>query len=89
MAHSKQAQKRLRQADKRRELNKARSSTMKTEIKKTQEAIDAGDATKAAEQLRAAMKRIDKAAKHNVIHKNTAARKKSLLSRRIKALQAS
>lgn len=88
MANNKQAKKRLRTAEKSRILNKARSTRMKTEVKRTLEIIETGDATKAETQLREAMKRIDKAAQKNIIHKNTAARKKSLLSRKIAALTA-
>lgn len=88
MANSKQAKKRLRQAEKSRLLNKARSTRMKTEVKRAEEAIATGDATKSEAQLREAIKRIDKAAQKNIIHKNTAARKKSLLARKVAALQA-
>ena len=89
MPHSKQAKKRLRQDEKRKVLNRAKSSQMKTATKATLASIEAGNVEKAREDIRLAMKRIDKAAKKNVIHKNTAARKKSLLSRRLRDLEKS
>ncbi len=87
MPHSNQAKKRLRQDEKRRLLNKAAVSRMKTQVKRTTAVLAEGDVAAAKESLRLAMKRIDKAAKKNVIHKNTAARKKSLLSRRLRDLE--
>jgi len=50
-------------------------------------AIEAGDVSQAQGALKEAMRLIDKAAKHNIIHANTAARKKSHLSRRVLALE--
>ena len=88
MAHSKQALKRHRQSLRRRAANKIRTSAMNTEMKRTLSAINAGNASAAKEALRAAMTKIDKAAKKNTIHKNTAARRKSLLARRLAALEA-
>ena len=58
-----------------------------SQIKKTATVLSGGDAKKAAAELTAAMRLIDKAAKAGVIHKNTAARKKSQLARQLAALQ--
>ena len=77
MSHSKQAAKRNRQSEKRRTLNKAVRSRMKTAIKR----VGAADAGSRPQSLAEAMKRIDKAAKTNVIHDNAAARYKSRVSR--------
>jgi len=87
MPHNKQARKRLRQDVGRRLRNKARRSAMKTQIKKTREVLQAGDLERAKEMLRQAMSKIDRAAKAHVIHKNTAARKKSALSRQLLELE--
>lgn len=84
MPHTKSAKKRLRQDEKRRLLNKATRTRMKTESKKFLQLLEAGDLEGARAQLAVAMSRIDKAAKKNVIHANTAARKKSLLARRLR-----
>lgn len=88
MANSKQALKRHRQSERRRVANKAMRGRMNTEIKRTTAAFEAGDVEKAREAIREAMSRIDKAAKKNIIHKNTAARRKSSLSRRLNVLAA-
>ncbi len=87
MPHCKQAEKRLRQADKRRLMNKSRMSVMNTHMKRALGALGANDVAKAKEAIREAMHKIDKAAKRHTIHKNTAARRKSLLARRLAALE--
>ena len=86
MAHSKQALKRVRQNERDRLANKAKSTRMKTEVKKLMTAIEAGEKQKAEEMLPFICKMIDKAAKEAIIHANTAARKKSQVSRAVAAL---
>ena len=76
MAHSKQAQKRARQTAARTEENKNTASMMRTWFKKLMTAVEAGDKAQAESLLPQTMKRIDKAAKTNVIHANAAGRKK-------------
>lgn len=83
MPNTEQAKKRLRQAEKSRQANKIKTSQMKTAVKKVLGAEDA-DAAKAA--LPEAMKRIDKCAKHNIIHDNAAARKKAQLNKHVSGL---
>ena len=80
MAHSKQALKRNRQNIRVRAANKAQRTGMKTAMKRitTAESPAAG-----AKSMPEAMKRIDKAAKQGVIHKNAAARHKSRLARKL------
>ena len=80
MAHSKQSAKRNRQNIKAREKNKKQRSAFKSAVKKVHGAENAQAAT---QSLPLAMKRVDKAAKNGVIHKNTAARLKSRMARRI------
>jgi small subunit ribosomal protein S20 len=82
MAHTKQAAKRNRQNIKARARNRAQRSTMKTAIRAVRSAASADEA-KAS--LPSAMKKIDKAAKHRVIHPNAAARLKSRLAKKIAA----
>ncbi len=77
MPHSKQAQKRVRTDDQKRIRNKTTRSAMRGAIKKVRQAE--GEAVETA--LSRATKRIDKAAKAGVIHKNAAARKKSRLAK--------
>ncbi len=55
-------------------------------IKKTSEAVAKGDVAQAQEWLKRAGKALDKAAEKDIIHKNTAARKKSRLNARVKAI---
>ena len=85
MAHTKQALKRHQQNLKARALNKAKSTTMKSAIKGVLAATDKAVGTA---KLPGAMKAIDNAAKHHVIHANTAARYKARVSRAINRLAA-
>lgn len=79
MAHSKQAEKRHRQNVKARVRNRVQRGAMRSAIKRVRGA-ESTDAAK--ESLPVAVKRIDKAAKKGVIHKNAAARLKSRLAKR-------
>lgn len=88
MAHSLSAKKRVRQNAKRRAINRARKSQIKTLIKKFEAAIASGDVAKAAEQFRLVSKKIDKVASTSTMHKRTAARKKSRLAKKLNALKA-
>jgi small subunit ribosomal protein S20 len=83
MAHSKQALKRARQSEKNRLANKARLSRLKTSMKALMALVAAGDKAKATTLLPSVCKAIDKAAETHVIHKNTAARRKSLATRSV------
>ena len=80
MAHSKQAVKRIRTNENARLANKSVTSSMRTATKKVAKANTADDAAAA---LPDAMKKVDKAAKKGIIHKNAAARKKSRLQRAV------
>ncbi len=81
MAHSNQARKRIRQNEKARMRNKARLSEMKSMIKRFEAAVASGDKATVAELLPIVSKKIDKAGKTSVMHKNTAARRKSRMAR--------
>ncbi len=83
MAHSKQAKKRIRQNAKQNLANKAKVSEMRTYTKKLLAAVKSGDKTEAQRLLPLTAKRIDKAAKTNVIHSNAAARKKSQIMKAV------
>lgn len=87
MPHSKQAKKRLRQSVKKRDENQSIKSAMKTHVKKVLQAVEKGDADAAKERLPLAVKKIDKASKRNVIHKNQASRKVARLSRKVAQLE--
>ena len=88
MANIKSQIKRNRQNEKRRLRNKSVRAELRTRNKSAVVAAEAG-AEDSVELLRAAVKRIDKAAAQGVIHKNTAANHKSRLVRRVAAIEAS
>lgn len=84
MPNNKQAKKRVVQNETRRQENKIVRTAMRTAIRNVVEAQSADDAEAA---IPTAMKRIDKAAKKNVIHANTAARYKNRVARAAAALK--
>ncbi|MCP4327537.1 MAG: 30S ribosomal protein S20 [Alphaproteobacteria bacterium] len=86
MAHHKSARKRIRRNAKREVINTARRSRIRTFVRKVEDAIKGGDKEKAAEALRAAQPEIHRGVSKGVIHRNTAARRLSRLSARIKTL---
>ena len=88
MANTKSAKKAARQAESRTLINKARRSRMRTYVRKVEEAIASGDKQAAAVALREAQPQIMRSALKGIIHRNTASRKISRLSARIKALGA-
>ncbi|MEY9871366.1 small subunit ribosomal protein S20 [Streptacidiphilus sp. MAP12-33] len=88
MANIKSQIKRIKTNEKARQRNKAVKSSLKTAVRKTREAIEAGDVAKAQELARAASRELDKAVSKGVIHKNQAANKKSALATKVDALNA-
>jgi len=86
MANIKSAIKRIRQTEKRRVRNAAVRSTVRTSVKSARTAIEGGQAAQARETLLRTIQVLDKAVTKGVIHKNTAARKKSRLTRQLNAL---
>jgi len=78
--------KRDRQNEKRRDLNRNVKSSMRTAIKKLTAAIEERDAEKAGQELKKVVPTIDKAASKGVIHKNTASRYVSRLTRKVDAI---
>jgi small subunit ribosomal protein S20 len=82
VANIKSQIKRNRQNEKRRLRNKSVKSSLKTAIRKFNEAVQSGDATAADALLRDASRKLDKAASKGVIHKNQAANRKSAISKR-------
>lgn len=88
MANSKQAKKRIRQTARTTEVNKNRRSRVRTFEKKIELALEAGDKKAAEEALKAAQPEIARGVSRGILHKNTASRKISRLSRRVKALSS-
>ena len=88
MAHSLSAKKRVRQNAKRRTINRARKSQIKTQIKHFDAALVSGDAEAASEQYRLVVRKLDKTAATSTMHKRTAARQKSRLAKQLASLKA-
>jgi len=88
VAHSLSAKKRVRQNAKRRVINRARRSQVKTQVKRFEAALSEGNVEKATAEFRATVKKLDKVASTSTMHKKTAARKKSRLAKKLNALKA-
>ena len=86
MANSAQAKKRARQIERRTEVNKARRSRIRTYLKKVDEALESGDKGIAQQALRVVQPELMRGVSKGIMHKNTASRKMSRLSSRVKAL---
>ncbi|MDH5784628.1 MAG: 30S ribosomal protein S20 [Chromatiales bacterium] len=86
MANSPQAKKRARQADKRRLNNASQRSTMRSAVKKVTAAINGGDKAAAEAAYKSAVSKLDSSAGKGLVHKNAAARQKSRLNTRIRAM---
>ena len=88
MPNKRSAKKQLRQAPKRRFRNRYFASVVKSQVKKIETAITSKDAEVAQGAFREAVQQLDKVADKGIIHKKTAARKKSRLHKRLVAMLA-
>ncbi|WP_444676724.1 30S ribosomal protein S20 [Halomonas sp. E19] len=88
MANSKQARKRARQAEGRRVLKASQRAMVRTYVKRVLKAINGGDHATAVSEFQKAQPVIDRIADKDVLSKKKAARMKSRLNKRIKALAA-
>lgn len=86
MANTKSAQKAARQMVRRTAVNKARGTRMKTEVRNVEEAIATGDKAAAIAALKAAEPVLVRTGQKGVIHKKTASRKVSRLTKRVTAM---
>ena len=86
MANHKSAEKRVRQNTKRNEINRSNRSKLRTSIKKLRSALSAADKNASGELLNPTVSLIDKAVNKGLIHKNTAARYKSRLTKHVSEL---
>ena len=86
MANSPQSKKRARQIERRKAVNKARKSRIRTFLRAVEEAIASGDKATATEALRAAQPELMRGVTKGIFHKNTASRKVSRLASRVKGL---
>ncbi len=87
MANMKNAEKRVRVIAKQKNINNEYKSSMKTAIKNVDKALAANDKTKANDNLKVAIKKIDKTTKAGVISKNTSARYKSKLTKKVNNME--
>lgn len=86
MANTPQAKKRVKQAEKSRALNASQRSSMRTSVKSVLKAIVAGDKAAAQAAYTKACSLLDRSARKGLIHKNKAARLKSRINARLRAL---
>lgn len=86
MANIKQQKKRVLTNEKRRVRNQAYKSELKTMVRKTREAVEAGDKDLAVKNLQATNRKLDIAVSKGVIHRNQAANRKSKLAKRVNAM---
>ena len=86
MANTAQAKKRAKQAEKSRVRNAGQRSNLRTFVKKVIAAVNAGDKEKAQAAYKTVVPIIDSAVNKGIVHKNKAARGKSRLSAKIKAI---
>ena len=86
MAHTVQAKKRIRQLEKHTEINRRRMSRIRTFLRTVEHAIESGDKPAAQEALKAFQPEIMRGVTKGVLHRNTASRKVSRMSARVKAL---
>ena len=86
MANTPQSKKRARQNERKLEVNKARRSRIRTFLKKVEEAISSGDKNAANTALKSAQPELMRGVSKGVYKKNTASRKMSRLSSRVKSL---
>lgn len=88
MANTKSAQKAVRKIERRTTVNRSRRSQMRTYLRKVEEAIASGDQEAANAALGEAAPLVMRAAQKGIVHKNTASRKVSRLTKRVRAIAA-
>ena len=86
MANTTSAKKRIRNTLRKTDINKSRRSRIKTFVRKVEDALESKDAKSAMDSLKAAQPEIMRGVTKGIFHKNTASRKISRLSSRIKAI---
>jgi len=88
MANIKSSAKRAQLIAKQTVKNRAARSLMKTNLKRFDTAVEDGDRKSAEAAYKVAVKTVDRAATKNLIHKNKAARRKSVLTRTLNAMES-
>ena len=85
MANTKSAIKRMKQSERRRQRNRAARSTIRSAVKTARTALD-GKSADSRTAVQQAIRTLDQAVSRGILHRNTAARKKSSLARKLNAL---
>ncbi len=88
MANTSSALKEIRKNARRRSRNRVVRVATRTRVKQANQAVAAGEIALSETAVRQAMRALDKAAEKGIIHKNNAARRKSRLIKKLKAMQA-
>jgi len=88
MANTKSAKKAIRQIERRTKVNRTRRTEMRSHIRKVEEAIQSGDQSAAEAALKSAQPLIARSAQKGLVHKNTASRKVSRLTTRVKGMSS-
>ncbi len=88
MPNTKSAARAMRNSRRRNVINTRTKYKVKSAVKETRTLISAGEAKEAADSLKKAMSALDKAVKKDVLHKNTASRKKSRLAKALAKIQS-
>ncbi len=83
MPNHKSSEKRVRQSEKRRDINRSHRTRLRSSLKKLRTALSEGNAGNISEVLPTTISTIDKAIQKGVLHRNAAARHKSRLTRRV------
>ena len=86
MANTPSAKKRIRNTLRKTDINKSRKSRIKTFVRKVEDAIESKDPKSAMDSLKVAQPEIMRGVTKGIFHKNTASRKISRLSSRVKAI---
>jgi len=86
LANIKSAKKRIKVIEAKTLQNKMFKTQLKTDIKKFEAAVASGDKAAATEAYKVAVKKVDQAVAHNILHKNTAAHKKSKFTKKLNAM---
>jgi small subunit ribosomal protein S20 len=86
MANTKSAKKAVRKIERRTAVNRSRRSQMRTYVRKFDEALAVGDAAAATSALQEATPLVMRAAQKGILHKNTASRKVSRMTKQLKGL---
>ena len=88
MAHTRSSKKRVRQNQTLRLHNRSEKGVIKAQIKKVLTAVESKDRAAAEKEFRTVTKLLDRAGTKHLVHKNTTARKKSELAKKVNALSA-